>query len=121
MTITTQPPPAPGATDCRAMPAGAGACRPNLPLTRHATRRVQQRGIPPWFLQLLLVYGHSRHDGHGAVIKSVDRAARGRMQAALGRAAFVAAEAYFDVYAVVAVDGDAVVTVAHRTRRRRLH
>ena len=120
MTSTTQPP-SPGATASNAMPAGSSACRPNLPLTHHATRRIQQRGIPPWFLQLLLAYGHSRHDGHGAVIKTVDRAARGRMQAALSRAAFVAAEAYFDVYAVVALDDDAVVTVAHRTRRRRLH
>ncbi|MCB2041997.1 MAG: hypothetical protein KDH48_15105 [Rhodoferax sp.] len=120
MTIPTQPP-ALGATASSAMPAGGGTRRPNFPLTRHATRRIQQRGVPPWFLQLLLAYGHSRHDGHGAVIKTVDRAARGRMQAALSRADYVAAEAYFDVYAVVALDDDAVVTVAHRTRRRRLH
>ena len=36
-------------------------------LTDHAAIRLQQRGIPGWFLNLLLSHGRSRHDGHGAV------------------------------------------------------
>ena len=100
MFIRTQP--TPSETVRRGAPAGTDTRRAGHPLTHHATRRAQQRGIPPWFLQLLLTHGHSRHDGHGAVIKTVDRAARGRLQAVLSRADYVAAEAYFDVYAVVA-------------------
>ena len=119
MFITTQQ--TPGETARRGPPEGTDTGRTGHPLTRHASLRAQQRRIPCWFLHLLLTHGHSRHDGHGAVIKTVDRAARGRLQAVLSRADYVAAEAYFDVYAVVAVEDDAVVTVAHRTRRRRLH
>lgn len=107
-----------------ATPAAAATATANRPLpamTRHAAIRTQQRGIPPWFLALLLAYGRSRHDGHGAVIKSVDRAARQRLQMLLSRTDYAAAERYFDVYAVVAADDQAIVTAAHRTRRRHLH
>lgn len=97
------------------------ACIPDLALTRHARIRIQQRGIPPWFLGLLVAHGRSRHDGHGAVVKTVDRASRRRLRQALSGSEYRAAEAYFDVYAVIALDGQAVVTAAHRTRRRRLH
>jgi len=94
-------------------------CQPNL--TRHASIRAQQRGIPAWFLNLLITYGRSRHDGHGAIIKTVDQATRRRLQSALSRAKYMAAEPWFEVYAVVAYADQAVVTAAHRTRRRRLH
>lgn len=97
------------------------ACGPDLALTRHARMRLQQRGIPPWFLGLLVAHGRSRHDGHGAVVKTVDRASRRRLQQVLSGSDYRAAEAYFDVYAVIALDDQAVVTAAHRTRRRRLH
>ena len=36
--------------------------------TRHAEFRAQQRGIPPIIDQLLDLYGHEEHDGHGGVI-----------------------------------------------------
>ena len=96
------------------------ASRARLQLTQHASIRVQQRGIPGWFLGLLLDHGRSRHDGHGAVIKSVDKSVRRQLKTVLTRAEYAAAERYFGVYAVVAAD-DAVVTAAHRTRRRHLH
>jgi hypothetical protein len=95
------------------------SCQPNL--TRHASVRAQQRGIPVWFLALLVDHGRSHHDWHGAVVKSVDRAMRRRPQGVLSRADYIAAETYFDVYAVVANDDLSIVTTAHRTRRRHLH
>lgn len=88
-----------------------------IPLTHHAVVRMQQRGIPPWFLELLVRHGTSMHDGHGAVVKSVNKAARRRLQAVLSRTEYARAERYFDVYAVVSAD-QAVVTAAHRTHRR---
>jgi hypothetical protein len=97
------------------------ARNPGLALTRHASIRLQQRGIPPWFLDLLVTHGRSHHDGHGAVVKTVDRAVRRRLQQVLSGSGYRAAEAYFDVYAVIALNDQAVVTAAHRTRRRRLH
>ena len=89
-------------------------------LTGHAAIRLQQRGIPGWFLNLLVSHGRSHHDGHGAVIKTVDKSTRRQLKAALTRTEYVQAERYFDVYAVVAAD-QAVLTAAHRTRRKHLH
>lgn len=100
--------------------AWGSSVRP-LSLTRHAAKRTQQRGIPGWFLALLVEHGRSRHDGHGAVIKTIDHATRRRLKATLSRPQYVAAESYFDVYAVVATEDCAIVTAAHRTRRKHLH
>ena len=93
---------------------------PSFHLTNHAAIRLQQRGIPPWFLSLLVRHGKTAHDGHGAVLKTVDKDTRRRLQTVLSRTEYAEAERYFDVYAVV-VDDEVVVTAAHRTRRRRLH
>ena len=100
-------------------PAEPGAAH-DLQLTRHATARLQQRGVPRWFLRLLIDHGKAVHDGHGAVIRLVDKGARKRLQRVLSRTAYASAERYFDVYAVLTPD-DAVVTVAHRARHRHLH
>ena len=89
-------------------------------LTQHATVRLQQRGIPSWFMTLLVDHGRSHHDGHGAVIKTVDHDTRRQLRDVLSRSEYAAAERYFSVYAVVSAD-QAVVTAAHRTRRRHLH
>ena len=89
-------------------------------LTSHAAVRLQQRGIPAWFLGLLIEHGKTSHDGRGAVRKSVDKGTRRRLQALLSRTEYVQAERYFDVYAVVAPDCS-VVTAAHRTRRVWVH
>lgn len=89
-------------------------------LSTHASIRLQQRGIPAWFVSMLLQHGRSQHDGHGAVIKTVDKTTRQTLRGLLSRTQFAQAERYFGVYAVVA-DGDTVVTAAHRTQRRHLH
>lgn len=88
-----------------------------LRLTDHASIRMQQRGIPGWFVQLLIEHGKTRHDGHGALVKSVSKATRRRLQAVLPHRTYVEAERYFDVYAVLS-DDQAVITAAHRTHRR---
>lgn len=89
-------------------------------LTHHASTRLQQRGIPPWFLALLIQHGKTIHDGHGAVVKTVNKQTRRKLQEVLSRTDYANAERYFDVYAVVTPDR-AVVTAAHRTRRTHLH
>ncbi len=88
-----------------------------LRLTDHASVRLQQRGIPQWFLRLLIEHGKTTHDGHGALLKSVSKATRRRLQSVLSHRQYVQAERYFDVYAVVSGD-EAVITAAHRTHRR---
>lgn len=94
--------------------------QPGYVLTTHASIRLQQRGIPAWFLELLVRHGKTVHDGRGAVIKTVNKTTRRRLQAVLTRSQYASAERYFDVYAVVAPDM-AVVTAAHRTSRPHLH
>lgn len=89
----------------------------DLRLTTHAAIRIQQRGIPTWYLQLLMEHGKTTHDGHGAVLKSVSKSTRQRLRAVLSRKDYALAERWFGVYAVVASD-EAVVTAAHRTHRR---
>ena len=89
-------------------------------LTTHASIRLQQRGIPPWFLSLLVQHGKTMHDGHGAVLKTVNKVTRRRLQGVLSRKEYAEAERWFDVYAVV-VEDEVVVTAARRTRRRHLH
>jgi hypothetical protein len=103
-----------------AMPGHASFATQDIQLTRHAQVRLQQRGVPSWFLHLLIRHGKTVHDGRGAVIKTVDKEARRRLQQRLSPKAYANAERYFDVYAVVTLS-DAVVTVAHRTRHRHPH
>lgn len=90
---------------------------PSIHLTGHAAVRMQQRGIPAWYLNLLVEHGKTTHDGHGAVLKSIAKATRQRLRHVLSRHEYARAERYFDVYAVVTPD-QSVVTAAHRTNRR---
>jgi hypothetical protein len=89
----------------------------HLSFTRHAAVRMQQRGIPSWFLDLLVRHGKSRHDGHGAIVVSVCKDTRRKLQSVLTRIEYAEAERFFGVYAVLSAD-DAIVTAAHRTHRR---
>jgi hypothetical protein len=88
----------------------------NSPLTEHARARMQQRGITPAGLDLLLDYGREAHDHHGCRIVRFDKRSRRRVLRDLGRDFFRRVERYLDAYAVVAED-DAVVTVGHRVGR----
>jgi hypothetical protein len=86
------------------------------PLTTHARVRMQQRGIPPAALEVLLAYGRESHDHRGCRIVRFDKRSRRRVARLLGTRDYRAFERYLDAYAVVAPD-DAVVTVGHRHGR----
>jgi hypothetical protein len=86
------------------------------PLTDHARVRMQQRGIPPAALDVLLEFGRESHDHHGCRIIRFDKRSRNRAARELGPA-YRGIERYLDAYAVLAND-DAVVTVGHRFGRR---
>jgi hypothetical protein len=91
--------------------------RAHLSLTHHASIRLQQRGIPTWFVDLLAQHGKATHDGHGALVLSVSKPTRRKLQSLLTRTQYARAERYFKVYAVLSSD-DHVVTAAHRKSRR---
>ncbi|MCY7307238.1 MAG: hypothetical protein LH632_14035 [Rhodoferax sp.] len=54
------------------------------------------------------------------MIKTLDLTTRRDLRDVLSRSQYAAAERYFGVWAVVSGD-QAMVTAAHRTRRRHLH
>jgi hypothetical protein len=85
------------------------------PLTSHARVRMQQRGISPVVLDVLLEYGREAHDHRGCRIVHFDKRSRRRAAVALGDA-FPPLERHLGAYAVLAAD-DAVVTVGHRIGR----
>lgn len=85
--------------------------------TRHASVRRQERGIPPFVVNLLLEQGAcTRHDG--ADVFYLDKEARRRVRRTLGDRIHAALEGYLDAYIVIGDDGR-VVTAAWRTRRLR--
>jgi hypothetical protein len=86
------------------------------PLTTHARVRMQQRGIPPVALDVLLDYGREAHDHRGCRIVRFDKRSRKRAERELGDRLYRSVERYFNAYAVVGSD-DAVLTVGHRRRR----
>lgn len=88
----------------------------NLPMTHHATRRLQQRGIPENVLPLLMRYGAHEYDKRGARVVYLTHKSRQRLRRMLGAETYGRLEPALDVYAVVDTDG-AVVTVGHRTHR----
>lgn len=85
-------------------------------LTRHASSRLQQRGIPADALRSLLTFGRTTHDHQGASIVFLDHRSRDRIRRTMGAAAYQRIEPHLDTYAVVSQDGS-IVTVGHRTQR----
>lgn len=87
-----------------------------LALTPHAQARMQQRGIRPQAIDLLLDYGRERHvHDRGREIVFFDKAARKRLaKANPGFAREV--DRLCRTYAILGADGG-VITVGHRYRR----
>jgi hypothetical protein len=81
----------------------------------HAQKRLQQRGIPHFVVDLLDSFGATERCG-GAERLFFDRAARARINRTHGGDAIPSIEKWLRVYAVVS-DTGALITVAHRRRR----
>jgi hypothetical protein len=87
------------------------------PLTEHARIRMQQRGIPPAALEVLLTFGREAHDHRrGCQVLLFDKRCRRQLAHQVGARGIRSLERYLNAYAVVGPDG-AVVTVGHRQRR----
>ena len=89
-------------------------------VSQHAEVRMQQRAISADMLEILLEYGHSRFDGHGAMIVSFPKQAVKKLKAQLNHQALVSLEKHLNIYAVMSLD-DELLTVGYRTRHMRLH
>lgn len=86
-----------------------------LTLSKHASTRLQQRGIAPLVIDLLLRFGATEKAGDGTTKHYFDKPARRRLRSYAGPLAALL-EAHLDYYAVVGADGT-IVTAAHRITR----
>lgn len=86
-------------------------------LSRHASKRSQQRAIPPLLIDLLLKFGTSYSAGDGTSKVFFDKTSRRQVKTYAGPLARLLDE-HLDLYAVVAADST-VITVAHRVERIR--
>ncbi len=85
-------------------------------LTQHAACRMQQRGIKPETIEILLESGARERDHRGGTILYIDKPARRRLRDQYGLEHYKAIERQLGAYVVVGEDGS-VITVGHRTKR----
>lgn len=90
-----------------------------MPLTKHAKQRMQQRSIPPIIVDCLIRFGHSEPSGDGTRKYYFDKSSHRRFQKYAGQLSGIL-EQYLNVYVVLANDFT-VVTVAPRCERIRRH
>ena len=83
--------------------------------SKHSTDRMQQRGIPPLVIDLLLQFGEVVHDKHGTERYLFRKAGRRRAQAYLGNELGKQLDAYRHAY-LVTRNGQ-LVTCGYHSRR----
>jgi hypothetical protein len=89
----------------------------NIQLTNHGSIRLRQRGIQPMAIHLLEKYGKEYFGHCGARVLHFDKQSIRRMEMAEGRHAVRALEKFLDIYRVVSLDTDDIITVGHNYKR----
>lgn len=84
----------------------------DVEISEHARRRMRQRAIPMFVVDLLLRFGKIRH-ANGAIRLDFDRRGRRQAETYLGPARLDGKA--FDTYAVVS--DNVLITIGHRTER----
>jgi hypothetical protein len=88
--------------------------------TRHASVRMQQRGITPDTIDALLTFGSKEYDHRGARVVYFDKRARSRMLSKVGPDQYKSIEGKLNAYVVLSDGGD-LITVGHRHKRINRH
>ena len=86
-------------------------------ISKHVSRRIQKRSVPPIVLDWLRDYGSEQYDGRGAVIRYFDNAAKERLAQVCGRRFVQSNKKYLAVYMVEDSSGESLITVGYRNRR----
>lgn len=86
-------------------------------ISKHATIRAQQRGIPPFIDQLLDLYGNEQYDGHGGVVIYLDRGSIRRMERDMGREPVRRLTTWHNAYKVKSSIDGTTITTGHRCER----
>lgn len=92
------------------------ASKTDFALTVHASKRVQQRAIPPIVIEWLIRFGAQRWS-RGASVYEFDKDGRRRLRRHIGQRLFASVEQWLDAYAVVGGE-QRVVTAGWRQQRR---
>ncbi len=87
--------------------------------TRHAEKRMQQRGIPPLIRDWLFDFGEETYDGQGGIILHFSKRSRRRLERTVGREPIRRMHEWMDSYAVISTDGQ-LITIGARWKRVRL-
>jgi hypothetical protein len=89
----------------------------NMSITNHASKRLQQRGIPEKVLPLLFAYGKEEYD-HKSRLRTVylNKQSREHIAKVTDPSEYKRIQPALDVYAVLDRD-DCIVTIGHRTHR----
>ncbi len=90
-----------------------------MQLTTHSSIRAQQRGIQPMAIHLLERYGQEEFDHRGARILHFDKQSIRRMERVEGRHAVRALDKFLDIYVVISLDTDDIITVGHNYKRKK--
>ena len=100
------------------MQGAAGMVVPeaDLALTMHASKRVQQRAIPPIVVEWLMRFGAQRWS-RGASVYAFDKEGRRRLRGHIGQKLFASIEHWLDAYAVVGGEQQ-IITVGWRQQKR---
>lgn len=89
-----------------------------MSLSRHAQKRLQQRGIPESFVDVLMDYGVAQHIRHGAEVVYLRNKERQMLRSCMfGREL---PRHFQNTYLVVGTDGR-LITAGHRNARVKHH
>lgn len=86
-----------------------------MKLTNHASKRMQQRNLPPVIVDLLQHYGQTRHQ-NGATVLFFDEKGQQRARQEL-REALARFDKLREAYVVEANDSGQVITIGYRYER----
>lgn len=81
-------------------------------VSKHAAKRLQQRGISEKELSVILTFGVKQHDGGGGVRYLMTQSAVERICSVLGRTPQI--DRLEGMYAVISATDEALITVGHR-------
>jgi hypothetical protein len=85
--------------------------------TNHAALRVEQRGIPPMFIDLLIKYGEKKHSGHDGIIRYFSKKSKKKMQYELGNSVINQLSRFMNIYLVHSKDQKVLITAGRRNKR----
>lgn len=89
--------------------------------SKHAKRRMQQRGIPPLVMRWLIEFGQLRYDHRGGIAYYFDRRSRRNLEREFGTKVVARLSGFLNAYVVLSARDETIITVGHRYRRLREH